>query len=146
MSEKTMLEIRHYSKSYGGGKKAAGVYLPAEWFADAVTKHDLLGALLLIGVSVLLGLALCAFSTAWGCVCGVRHIRLDWENEIEIIKQGAGVAIYLLPNMFVVMGLTVLAVVLGLRMDHRLLTLLFTSVAAALAALSYRRVMVLSQR
>ena len=97
-------------------------------------------------VYLLLGLALCAFSTAWGCVCGVRHMRLDWENEIEVIKQGAGVAIYLLPNMFVVMGLTVLAVVLGLRTDHRLLTLAFTAVAAALAALSCRRVMVLSRR
>ena len=95
---------------------------------------------------LLLGLALCAFSTAWGCVCGIRHMRLDWENEIEVIKQSAAVAIYMLPNMFVVMGLTVLAVVLGLRMDHRLLALLFTLAAALLAALSYRRVMVLSKR
>lgn len=91
-----------------------------------------------------LGLALCAFSTAWGCVCGIRHMRLDWENEIEVIKQGAAVAIYMLPNLFAVMGLTVLAVVLGLRMDRRLLALLFTLVAALLAALSYRRVMVLA--
>ena len=95
---------------------------------------------------LLLGLALCAFSTAWGCVCGVRHMRLDWENEIEVIKQGAAVAIYMLPNMFAVMGLTVLAVVLGLRMDRKLLALLFTLVAALLAALSYRRVMILSKR
>ena len=32
-------------------------------------------------------------------------MRLDWENEIEVIKQGAAVSIYLLPNMFAVMGL-----------------------------------------
>ena len=95
---------------------------------------------------LLQGLALCAFSTAWGCVCGIRHMRLDWENEIEVIKQGAAVAIYMLPNMFVVMGLTVLAVVLGLRMDRRLLALLFTLVATLLAALSYRRVLILSKR
>ncbi len=95
---------------------------------------------------LLLGLALCAFSTAWGCVCGIRHMRLDWENEIEVIKQGAAVAIYMLPNMFVVMGLTVLAVVLGLRIDRRLLALLFTLAAVLLAALSYRRVMILSGR
>ena len=63
----------------------------------------------------MLGLVLCAFSTAWGCVCGIRHIRLDWDNEIEVIKQGADVAIYMLPNMFVVMGLTVLVVFLGTR-------------------------------
>ena len=90
---------------------------------------------------LLLGLALCAFSTAWGCVCGIRHMRLDWENEVEVIKQGAAVAIYMFPNMFVVMGLIVLVVFLGLRMDHRLLALILTAIVSALAALSYRRVM-----
>jgi ABC-2 type transport system permease protein len=95
---------------------------------------------------LLLGLALCAFSTAWGCVCGIRHMRLGWENEIEVIKQGAAVAIYMLPNMFVVMGLIVLVVFLGTRMDQRLVTLALTLIAAVLALLSYRRVMILSRR
>lgn len=95
---------------------------------------------------LVLGLALCAFSTAWGCVCGVKHMRLDWENEMEVIKQSAAVAIYMLPNMFVVMGLTVLVVILGLKMDHRLLALGFTLVAALLAGLSYLRVMALARR
>ena len=95
---------------------------------------------------LILGLALCAFSTAWGCVCGIRHMRLDWENEIEVIKQGAAVAIYLLPNLFVVMGLTVLVVFLGLRMDHRLLAVILTLIAALLALLSYLRVMALSKK
>ena len=94
---------------------------------------------------LLLGLALCAFSTAWGCVCGIRHMRLDWENEVEVIKQGAAVAIYMFPNMFVVMGLIVLVVFLGLRMDHRLLALILTAIVSALAALSYRRVMHLAK-
>ena len=95
---------------------------------------------------LILGLALCAFSTAWGCVCGVKHIRLDWENEIEAIKQGSAVALYMLPNMFVVMGLVVLVVILGLRMDHRLLALAFILPATLLAALSYLRVMSLAKR
>ena len=95
---------------------------------------------------LLLGLALCAFSTAWGCVCGIRHMRLDWENEIEVVKQGSAVAIYLLPNMFVVMGLVVLVVFLGMRMDSRAVTLILTLVASALATLSYARVMALSRR
>ena len=90
---------------------------------------------------LLLGAALCAFSTAWGCVCGIRHLRLDWENEIEVIKQGAAVAIYMLPNMFAVMGLTVLAVFLGTRMSHALITAVMILVALTLAALSYRRVL-----
>lgn len=90
---------------------------------------------------LILGFALCCFSTAWGCVCGVKHMRLDWENEIEVIKQGLAVTVYLLPNMFVVMGLTVLVVFLGLKMDHKLLALIFILIASLLAALSYLRVM-----
>lgn len=87
---------------------------------------------------LILGVALCAFSTAWGCVCGIRHIRLDWENEIEVIKQGAAVVIYMFPNMFIVMGLTVLMVFLGTRMDHRLLASIGIAITSALAALSYK--------
>ena len=72
-------------------------------------------------------------------------MRLDWENEVEVIKQGAAVVIYMLPNMIVVMALTVAAVILGLSIDRCLLALLFTLAAAALAALSYWRVMVLAK-
>ena len=93
-----------------------------------------------------LGAALCAFSTAWGCVCGIRHMRLDWENEIEVIKQSAAVAVYMLPNMFAVMGLAVLAVFLGTKMGPRLPTLAMIAVATGAAALCYRRVMILSRR
>ena len=95
---------------------------------------------------LVLGFALSAFSTAWGCVCGIRHMRLDWENEVEVIKQGSAVAIYLLPNMFIAMGLTVLSVWLGTRMDHRLLALILILAAGLSAALSYRRVIKLSRR
>ena len=95
---------------------------------------------------LILGLALCAFSTSWGCVCGVKHMRLDWENEMEVIKQGAAVAIYMLPNMFAAMGLTVLVVFLGTKMEHSLLTLILILITSVLAALSYLRVMALSRR
>jgi ABC-2 type transport system permease protein len=95
---------------------------------------------------MILGFALCAFSTAWGCVCGVRYMRLDWENEIEVLKQGTGVSLYLLPNMFATMGLTVLMVFLGTRMDHRVLTLIMTAIVLLLAGLSYLRVMSLAKR
>ena len=92
-----------------------------------------------------LGLALCAFSTAWGCVCGIKHMRLDWENEVEVIKQGSAVAIYMFPNMFAAMGLTVLSVILGLKTDQRLLTTGMTLIVSLLACLSYRRVLTLSK-
>ena len=95
---------------------------------------------------VLLGLCLCAFSTAWGCVCGVKHMRLDWENEVEVIKQGSAVFIYMFPNMFAVLGLVVLNVFLGARMNAALLTVLEILIVGTLAALCYFRVMKLSEK
>jgi len=92
------------------------------------------------------GFVLCAFSSAWGIVCGMKHMRLDWENEVEVVKQGAAVAIYMLPNMFITMGLVVLVVFLGLHIDGNLISLLVTGVAAVLAVLSFSRAMALTKR
>ena len=97
-------------------------------------------------VYLVLGFTLCAFSTAWGCVCGVKHIKLEWENEVEVIKQGAAVLIYMLPNMFVVMGLCVLVVFLGTRMNHLLLAGIFIIITGVMALLSYRRVLSLAKK
>ena len=87
---------------------------------------------------LILGVVLCAFSACWGCVCGLGHMRLDWENEVEVIKQSAAVAIYMFPNMFADMGLAVLVVFLGLHMDHALLTILLTGIVSGLTVLCYR--------
>ena len=73
-------------------------------------------------------------------------MRLDWENEIEVIKQGAAVTLYILPNMFAAMGLTVLVVFLGAKMDHRMLAIGSILIVTLLAALSYLRVIALSKR
>ena len=97
-------------------------------------------------LNFVLGILLCCFSTAWGCVCGVKHIKLEWENEVEVIKQGSAVAIYMLPNMFIVMGLCVLVVFLGTRFDHNLIAGAFILITALLSALSYRRVMKLAKK
>ena len=94
---------------------------------------------------LILGFVMCSFSTAWGCVCGIKHMRLDWENEIEVIKQGTGVVIYLLPNMFVSMILMVLVVFLGMAVEHSLVAALFILIYGLLASLSYRKVMTLSK-
>ena len=97
-------------------------------------------------LSVILGICLCCFSTAWGCVCGVKHMRLDWENEIEVIKQGVGTTVYLLPNMFVTMGMIVLVVFLGTIINQNLLMLILTGIASLLEVLSYRIVMALAKK
>ncbi len=52
----------------------------------------------------------CFFSTVYGMLCGARFMRLDWENEIEVIKQGTAITLYLLPNMLftsILMGLAI---------------------------------------
>ena len=95
---------------------------------------------------LLLITCLCCFSTAWGCVCGVKHMRLDWENEIEVVKQGAAVTIYILPNIFVTMGLIVLTIVLGRKVPAELTTIVLTVSVSVLALLSYRKVMTLSKK
>ena len=92
-------------------------------------------------LSFILGICLCAFSTAWGCVCGIKHMRLDWENEVEVVKQGAAVSLYLLPNMLATMALIVLVVFLGTRMDQNMVLCVLILIEAALAALSYKKVM-----
>lgn len=92
------------------------------------------------------GIALCAFSTTWGCVCGVKHMKLDWENEVEVVKQGTAVAVYLLPNLFVTMALIVLVIFAGMYFDIFVISLIITIIAAMLAMLSYMRVMKLATK
>ena len=78
----------------------------------ALSLHAKAGETLLM---LLCGCALCFFSTEWGLWCGVKHIKLDWDNEIEVIKQGSAVAWYLFPNMLLTCALLVGAVIFGGR-------------------------------
>ena len=71
-------------------------------------------------------------------------MRLDWENEIEIVKQSAAVTTYLLPNMFATMGLIGLVVFLGNIMNANLIMVVLTVVVSALTLLSYRKVLSLA--
>lgn len=91
-------------------------------------------------------IALCCFSSAWGCVCGIKFIKLDWENELEVVKQGACVAVYLLPNMFLTMGVVVLVVVLGLHMSASLIAILVTTVVLILTVLSYFKALAMANK
>ena len=136
------------NKTVYRGKMLFNMYLTVPFMSFATlclcisAKVSILNTVLYL----VLGFALCSFSTAWGCVCGIKHMRLDWENEVEVIKQGSAVAIYLLPNMFVTMGLCVLCVVLGREIDHSLIAVGFIAITGVLALLSYMRVMMLSKR
>ena len=151
------LEGKNYwiIKSLPIGNKT--IYKGKMLFNMYLTVPFMIFAVLCIGISartpaadlvlyLILGIVLCAFSTAWGCVCGIRHMRLDWENEVEVVKQGAAATLYVLPNLLVSMGLVVLSVFLGTRMDHKILTLILILAEGILAALCYWRAMSLAEK
>ena len=73
-------------------------------------------------------------------------MNLDWENDVEVIKKGAAVAIYLVPNMIIVMGLIVLSVFLGTRMSHELVSLIFIAASLIIALICYGIVMKLAKK
>ena len=129
------------------GKMLFNLYLtvPFTLFATLAFCISAKAPLLNTVLYLIAGLCLCAFSTVWGCVCGIRHMRLDWENEVEVVKQGAAVTVYLLPNMFATMGLMVLVVYLGTVMDPNLVTVLHILAVAVLTALCYLWVMALTK-
>ncbi len=119
--------------------------VPFAVFATITFSISMGSSLLSSLLSIILVTLLCAFSTAWGCVCGVKHMRLDWENEVEVIKQGAAVAIYLFPNMLSTMALIVLTVFLGTFLNKDLILLILIVIVAVLAGFSYNMVLKLSK-
>ncbi|SHN54471.1 ABC-2 type transport system permease protein [Butyrivibrio hungatei DSM 14810] len=94
---------------------------------------------------LVLGLVLCAFSTTFGCVCGIKFMRLDWENEIEVIKQGAAVCSYMFTNMLFTMGLMVLVVWLGTVTNANIVTICLILVECILTSVCYTLVLKLAK-
>lgn len=90
---------------------------------------------------VTLSIALCAFSTCLGMEIGIRHIKLNWENEIEVVKQGAAVAIYIFPNMILTLLLLVGSVILGLFIDGKIVLMIAIAIESLLSLLFYTIVM-----
>ncbi len=94
------------------GKMLASLYisLPAQLISTLLlcisAKAGIVNTILFLA----LGIVLCLFSTTFGCACGIHFIKLDWENEIEVIKQGTAVAVYMFPNMlltFIMAGVSI---------------------------------------
>ena len=67
------------------------------------------------GEAVLLLVAaviMCVLNTLWGMLMGILFCKLDWENEIEVIKQSAAAGFGIMGNMLGGMILTALVMVL----------------------------------
>ena len=73
-------------------------------------------------------------------------MKLDWENEIEVIKQSSAVVIYMFPNMFGGMILGVIMVLAGRSIEHSLLIALLILVFGLLTSLCYRKSISLAKK
>ncbi len=107
-----------------------------------ISTHMPLPAVLL---ALITGFFLLCFSTAWGCVCGIKHLRLDWENEVEVIKQGSAGTLYMLPNMIVTMILMGVTIALGTTLNPYIVMAVLSLVSGLMAFFSYRRVISLAK-
>lgn len=86
---------------------------------------------------ILCGIIQCIFATTFGMFANLLLPKMDWKNDIEVIKQGASAAIYILPNMFLTMGIGVLSVIVGLKTSTIISILAITIFYLALALLFY---------
>ncbi len=68
-------------------------------------------------------------------------MRLDWENEIEVVKQGAAVCSYMFTNMFLTMGLMVLVVWLGTVTNANIVTICLILAECILTSVCYTLVL-----
>lgn len=83
------------------GKIMANLYLaiPAQLITTLLFCISAKASFIEMVSFMILGVVLSCFSSVFGCACGIHFMKLDWENEIEVIKQGTGVVVYMFPNM-----------------------------------------------
>lgn len=117
------------------------LFLPVGLFATLTLSISVGASVSMIVLNVLLEAAMLVFSTMFGAVVGIKHRKLDWKNDIEVIKQGPAVVVYLFPNMFGTMILGGLSVFLSLSMNPNLVVGAFTILLALLAWAAYARSM-----
>ena len=76
------------------------LFLPVSLFAFLMSCISLKASVFELAAGLLFVISTTLFSTIYGMRCGAKHMQLDWDNEIQVIKQGRAVTAYLLPNMF----------------------------------------------
>ena len=72
-------------------------------------------------------------------------MKLDWENEIEAIKQGTAVVIYIFPNMILTCILLVGSIFLANAVGMITGTVIIMAAYAVLSVIFYFRTMKLAK-
>ena len=88
-------------------------------------------------ISMVTVFVMCLFSSVYGLKCGLKHRKLEWTNEVEVVKQGMAVTLYLLPNMFLSMLLLPAVVFASLVMPAILVNVILIALYGLLTVLSY---------
>lgn len=79
-------------------------------------------------------------STVWGMWINVHFPNYDWDNEVEVIKQGMGTAIDIFSSMIGFAVVTVLVFLLSSLIPGELAMLLFGLLLFAITAVLYRSI------
>ena len=135
-------------KDIYGGKILANLYIsiPSQLIA---TLCMCIAAKAGVGETIgymILGVVLCLFSATFGCACGIHFMRLDWENEIEIIKQGASLVVYMFPNLILTMGALVGSVILAMTVGKPIVITAEVLIYSILIYIFYLRTKALAKR
>ena len=91
-----------------------------------------------------IGLVFCCFSAVYGMFCNLLLPKLEWENEIEVVKQGASLMIYLFSNMILTMVLFIAVFVAPI--NSFLLLGIIAGVLAALSVIFYAITMKMAKK
>ena len=86
--------------------------LPVGLFSAFTVSLSMTAEMLDIFLNLCMIAGLCFFASCYGLYCGYRHRNLDWEYEVEVIKQGPALMWYMFPNMILTVFLA--SVLLGL--------------------------------
>ncbi len=86
----------------------------------------------------ILSIILCVAGTVRSMCCGVRFVKYDWVNELEVIKQGAAVPLYMFPHLLIMIFLMTAAMNLSEHINVPTLTVIFIVAVSAWTLLDYR--------
>lgn len=86
----------------------------------------------------LIPLAYCFFTAVWGMWINIRIPNFEWENETQVIKQGASTLLGMFPEMLFAIVMLLLA--LALPLPHLANALILFVVILMAAGLLYRKV------
>lgn len=114
--------------------------LPIALIGTICLEHAVGASAIELILGCILMTSLCLFSTTYGMVCGLKYIKLDWENEVEVIKQGTAMTLYILPNMFATMIIATGCIFLGFVINVTVVYLSLIAIVLLLALLMYRKV------